>query len=219
MSVVGGSGTLMGSNSEKEKYELIEELEEYTGIYNGLYKFYNELNNYYCLELAIENLGKKFDEDVEINLKIKKEGFVEYKKFPVPSEKIIKRFLDEEIIDKLIEINSINGISNYTSTNRNVAPLAPTSFKVPGMLGYVEPDYEDYFNYYVDYIQWLSGFEITCDEEYYYVKCEQKNIKPNEKILLPARLIFKEIPKCIEYEIKTKHNSKIMKGQIENREN
>ena len=69
---VGGAGTFMGSDSEKEKYELIEELDEYTGIYNGLYKFYNELNNYYYLELAIENLGKKFDEDIEVNLKIKK---------------------------------------------------------------------------------------------------------------------------------------------------
>lgn len=219
MSVVGGSGTLMGSNSEKEKYELIEELEEYTGIYNGLYKFYNELNNYYYLELAIENLGKKFDEDIEINLKIKKEEFIEFKNFPVPSEKIIKRFLDEKIIDKLIKIDSINGISNYTSTNMNVSPLAPKTFKIPGMLSYVEPDYEGYVNYYIEYIQWLTDFEITCDEEYYYVKCEQKHVKPNEKILLPARLIFKEIPKSIKYEIKTKHNSKIMKGQIKADEN
>ena len=216
---IGNSGTLLGSNSEKEKYELIEELEEYTGIYNGLYKFYSELNNYYYVELAIENLGKKFDEDIEINLKIKKEEFVEYKKFPVPSEKIIKRLLDEERIEELIKIDSINGISNYTSTNMNVAPLAPTSFKVPGMLGYVEPDYEDYFNYYVEYIQWLSDFQITYDEEYYYIKCEQKNIKPNEKIILPARLIFKEIPDCIEYEIKTKYNYKVMNGRIKSREN
>jgi len=216
---VGGAGTFMGSDSEKEKYELIEELEEYTGIYNGLYKFYNELNNYYYLELAIENLGKKFDEDIEVNLKIKKEDFIEYRKFPVPLEKIIKKFLDEEIIDELIKIDSINGIRNYTSTNMNVSPLAPKTFKVPGMLSYVEPDYEDYVNYYIEYIQWLSDFEITCDEEYYYVKCEQKHIKPNEKILLPARLIFKEIPKSIEYEIKTKHNSKIMKGQIKADEN
>lgn len=217
MNVVGGAGTLMGSDSEKEKYRLIEELEKYTGIYNGVYKFYNELNNNYYLELAIENLGKKFDEDIEINLKIKKEDFVEYTKFPVPSESIIKNILDEEIIDELIKIGSIHGISNYTSSNMNVAPLAPTSFKVPGMLGYVKPDYEQYFKYYIEYIQWLSDFDITCDEEYYYVKCEQKNIKPNEKILLPARLVFKEIPKSIEYEIKTKHNSKIMKGYIENR--
>lgn len=216
---VGGSGMLIGSDSEKEKYKLIEELEKYTGMYNGLYKFYNELNNYYYLELAMENLGKKFDEDIEVNLKIKKEYFVEYKKFPVPSEKIIKKFIDECIVDELIKIKDINGMSNYASTTINMAPIAPKTFKVPGMFSYIKSDYNDYVNYYIKYIQWLSDFEITYDEEYYYVKCEQKRIKPNEKILLPARLIFKEIPKFIRYEIKTKFNSKIMKGQIKSDEN
>lgn len=127
--------------------------------------------------------------------------------------------LDDEIIDKLITIESINGMSDHTSTNIHVAPIVPTSFKVPGMLSYVEPDYEEYCNYYLEYIQWLSGYEVMCDEQYYYIKCDQKMIKPNEKILLPARLILKAIPDYIEYEIKTKHNPKIMLGKIENREN
>lgn len=213
------AGGLIGSDSEKEKYDLVEELEEYTGMYNGLHKFYSELDNLYYLELAIENLGKKFDEDIEVNLKIKKEDFMEYANFPVPSESIIKKMLDDEKVDELIKIESINGVSNYISTNICVAPISPTSFKIPGTHGYIKPDYEQYFNYYIEYIQWLSGFEIMCDEEYYYVRCEQKNIKPNEKILLPAKLIFKEIPIYIEYEIKTKHNPKVMTGKIENREN
>ena len=52
------------------------------------------------------------------------------------------------------------------------------------------------------------------DEEYFYIKFELKNIRPNEKVFLPSRILFKRIPKFIEYEIKSKHNSDIQRGKI-----
>lgn len=210
-----GTKNLIGTDEEKEKYELIEELEEYTGIYNGLYQFYNEINNYYFLELAIENNGKKFDDDIEVNLKIKRECFLEYVDFPVPSESIIEKILDDGIIDKLIRIEKINGINCYTAKDIHIEPIRPILYKIPGPLGYVKPDYKEYSDYYIEYIKSVADFEIISDKDYYYIQYEQKNIKPNEKILLPARLMFKQIPEYIEYEIKTKHNPKILTGKIE----
>ena len=50
----------------------------------------------------------------------------------------------------------------------------------------------------------------------YFLKYEQKNIKPNEVISLPSKILLRKIPEDIEYEIKTKYNPNIQKGKILN---
>lgn len=83
--------------------------------------------------------------------------------------------LDDEKVDKLIGIEGINGICNYTPTNICSAPVVPISFKALGAFGHIKSSYKQYSDYYIEYLQWLSEFEIMDDEEYYYIKCEQKN--------------------------------------------
>lgn len=209
---------ILGTESEKNKYELINQLEEITGIYNGLKEFYGSINDLFYVELAIENIGKKFDEDIEVEIKIAKEDFVICEDFPVPSNCIIERMLDDEIIDKFFKIKPNNKINSYTPKNFSVNPLKPVPFRMPSIIGNVKPEYEEFIDYYIKYIKNLADYFIHKDEDYYYVKYTQKEIKPNEKIFFPSKLIFVKIPKCIEYEIKTKHNPNIMKGKIENRD-
>lgn len=203
-----------GSESEKRKYHLICDLEEATGVYNGLKSFYDQLIKIYYTELLIENIGKKYDEDIEVNLKIKKDCFFEFKCLPIPSESIIRSVLDKEILNEILENKKIKDVNNYTAVNSLVGPISPSSYRVPGSFEVFGPGYDSYVDYYQEIIDYIANYEVICDEEYYYIKFEQKNIKPNEKIFFPSRLLFKNIPELIEYEIKSKHNPNIQKGII-----
>lgn len=212
--VSGMSGSYTGSDSEKKKYNLICDLEKSTGIYNGLKLFYEQLTQIHYSELLIENVGKKYDEDIEVTLKIKKSDFFEFNSLPIPSEAIIRSVLDKEILNGILENEKIKDINNFTGTNNLDVPIEPSSYSVPGMLGRFGPEYEAYVDYYKESIDYIADYEIICDEEYFYIRFEQKNIKPNEKIFLPSKMLFKNIPELIEYEIKSKHNPNIQKGTI-----
>ena len=62
----------------------------------------------------------------------------------------------------------------------------------------------------------MADYEIIETDYYYFLKYEQKNIKPNEVISLPSKILLRKIPEDIEYEIKTKYNPNIQKGKILN---
>lgn len=208
------STSFSGSESEKKKYELICKLEKLTGIYNGLKLFYDKLIEIGYCELLIENIGKKHDEDIEVILKLKKEYFFDFNNLPIPNESIIEKMLDNQKLYEILENKRIHDVNRYTGISDSIMPIEPSSYSVPGMLGSFEPSYETYCNYYKECIDYIANYEITSDEEYYFIKYEQKNIRPNEKIFLPSRLLFKNIPEFIEYEIKSKFNSNIQKGII-----
>lgn len=208
------TGNYNGSESEKRKYKLICNLEKTTGIYNGLKSFYNQIIELYYVEFLIENVGKKYDEDIEVNLKIIKEDFFEFTCLPIPSEEIIKNILDKKIINEILENKKVKDINDFMEINKLVTPIEPSSYSVPGILGSFRPKYDSYVDYYKEIIDYIAAYEIMPDEEYFYIKFELKNIRPNEKVFLPSRILFKRIPKFIEYEIKSKHNSDIQRGKI-----
>lgn len=122
--------------------------------------------------------------------------------------------LDKEILNAILENKKIKDINNFTGVNNLVVPIEPSSYSVPGRLEIFGPGYDSYVDYYQECIDYIADYEVICDEEYYYIRFEQKNIKPNEKIFLPSRMLFKNIPELIEYEIKSKHNPNIQKGII-----
>lgn len=209
-----GSANIYGTESEEQKYNLLCELSKLTAIYEGLKSFNDNIGNLYYSELAISNDGKKFDENIEVTLIVDKDVFLDYRNFPIPTEAIIEDLLDKDILDKYLINEKVNGINTYEGENMYSLPIRPTGVQLPSLLGYSNPSYESYMEYYYDYINAIATYEILSDNQYYYIKYEQKKIKPNEKIFLPSRLFFKEKPNCINYEIKSKYNANIQKGEI-----
>lgn len=210
----GMSSGYSGTDSEKRKYELICTLEKIIGIYHGLKAFYEKLTTIYYSELIIENIGKKYDEEIEVDLKIRNEDFFDFESFPLPNEFIIEKFFDKGLINKFLENKKISGVNNYTAIKELLEPTEPSSYSIPGMIGCFNPEYDSYVDYYQDCIDYIANYDITVDEKYTYIRFEQKSIRANEKVFLPSRLLFKNIPEFIEYEIKSKHNPNIQKGKI-----
>lgn len=211
--IMTGRTSYYGSDSEKQKYKLICELGKLILIFKAYLDFFEKIDKIYYTELVIENNGKKFDEDVEVILRISKNSFLEYNQFPIPNEFIINKMLDSDFLKKNLEIKKINDVNSYISKYPQIPPIPPTSLTTIDF-GRIEPAYDDYKEYYKECVNNIADYEITSDQDYYYIKFEQKEIKPNEVIALPSRLFFKEIPEFICYKIKTKHNPNIQEGKV-----
>lgn len=209
-----GSENIYGTESEEKKYNLLCELSKIIAIYESLKSFNDNIGNLYYSEFAISNDGKKFDENIEVTLIVDKDVFLDYKNFPIPEEPIISDLLNEDILNKYLINEKVNGINTYEGEKSFLLPIMPTRVQLPSLLAYSDPSYESYTKYYYDYINAIADYEIVSDDKHYYIKYEQKKIKPNEKIFLPSRLFFKKIPNRINYEIKSKYNANIQKGEI-----
>lgn len=212
-SMLNSSTNYYGTESEKKKYKLICDLSEMISIFEGYKKFYDNVDKIFYTELAIQNNGRKFDEDIEVTLKFKKDDLFNYDNFPIPSEDII----DVEFIEKNLRITKLSRINEYTSKYIRNIPIIPKPIKLP-TIGYSSPSYKSYIEYFKEYVKYVADYEIIEEDDYCFFKYEQKNIKPNEVIALPSKILFRKIPDNIEYEIKTKYNPNIQKGKILNRE-
>lgn len=202
-----------GSDTEKKKYNLICELERTIERFDGLNKFYDITDNILCTDLVIENSGKKYDEDIEVILKVKKDKLLKFDDFPIPSRAIFEHIINEKVLNKYLEVERINGINTYNGKYNTSAPMLPPIIESLGM-DYSNIDYDTYVDYQKDFINSIADYEIISDDDYYYIKYEQKDIKPNEVISLPSRILFLDEPEFIEYEIKTKHNPNTQYGKI-----
>lgn len=202
-----------GTESEKKKYKMICELSETISIFEGYKKFYGKISEIYYTELAIQNNGKKFDEDIEVTLKIKRGILFDLDNFPIPCESIIESVIDNEIIEKYLNIEKNYGINEYTSKYIKNIPVIPRGVNIPA-IGYSKPSYDSYAEYFKEYLKSIIDYEFIVEAEYCFIRYEQKNIKPNEAISFPARILFNSELDEIEYEIKTKYNPNIQKGKI-----
>lgn len=212
---LGMGRSIHGTDDEKSKNELINELYKKITIYKGLLSLKCKFNKLYYSELLIQNVGKRYDDDLHITLKIKRDDFVNFLDFPVPSEGIIKYITDDDYLDKWIKIKKHNNVNDYDIGKNSVLPIYPQAFNygLPGHIIYPEP--KEYIDYYHEYIEYLTNYDILFRNGYFYVKFEVNKINPNQLIFLPSRLFFTKEIKTIEYEINSKYNPKVKKGKIE----
>ena len=207
--------SINGTDEEKNKNDLINRLYEKIIIYKGLLNLKFKFNKVYYSELLVQNTGNKFDDEVHVALRIKRDDFVNFLDFPVPSEGIVKYITDEDYLDRWIKIKKHDSVDNYNCGKNFAPPIYPQAFNsgLPGKIFLPEP--KEYIDYYHEYIDYLTYYDIIFRDGYYIVKFVVNNINPNQMIFLPSRLFFTKDVKNIEYEINSKYNPKVKKGKIE----
>lgn len=207
--------SINGTDDEKNKNDLINRLYKQIIIYKGLLNLKNKFNKLYYSELLVQNIGNRFDDEVHITLKVKGDDFVNFLDFPVPSEGIIKYITDDDYLDRWIKIKKHDSVDNYDCGKKYVPPIYPQSFNsgLPGQVFLPEP--KEYVDYYHEYIDYLTYYDIIFRDGYYIIKFVVNNINPNQMIFLPTRLFFTKDVKTIEYEINSKYNPNIKKGVVE----
>lgn len=207
-------GTLLyGTDDEKEKYKLIEDLYDKIVKFNAYKDYFKSIDNLYFVKLALFNDDMTYGEDIDINLILKKDYLVLPEYFPIPKNEIIDEINEFKFITNLFSLDRRGGINKYPDDNYQIENIHVNNY-IPDILGY-EPSYEEKKENYIYSINEVFNYDVNDKEEHVdYINVYYDNIKQHTKIAFPSCLVFKDNPKEIKYEIIAKHKSDVITGDI-----
>ncbi|MEG1058664.1 MAG: ATP-binding protein [Clostridia bacterium] len=206
ISAMIGNVSYTGSKKSKEKYDLLDELLDDIGLYYQAMEYKKELNKLYYLELVLCDDGNAHDELVSITLKLSNKDLILSNDFPVPKYNFLDKMSDS-IIEKIFDIKETYNTKEYEPTKM--------SANIPiGIFGNSKPTYESLVEEYKENIETNFYYQIINKDKDIYVKHIHSIINPNEKILFPCRIFFRNKPDMIQYTITSKLNSNIINKEI-----
>lgn len=204
-----GNRSFSGSLAEKEKYNKILELEK--SIYNflGRVALEDTFHGFKCINLAVLNCGKNYDEDIDIELSIEKEFFVHPYDLPTPPKSAIA-FINEN--SSLEEIFGISGTINYLnySSSETSKPAPKFVPNLPIFPYSTRDDVEDYKEDLNDVFAYKFFDKVNTTT----IKLHLDYIKHNTAVAFPTVLFLSDGVTTIDYKISSKKNTEIIEGSI-----
>lgn len=204
-----GDRSFSGSLAEKEKYNKILELEK--SIYNflGRVALEDTFHGFKCINLAVLNCGKNYDEDIDIELFIEKEFFVHPYDLPTPPESAIA-FINEN--SSLEEVFGISGTINYLnySSSETSKPAPKFVPNLPIFPYSTRDDVEDYKEDLNDVFAYKFFDKVNTTT----IKLHLDYIKHNTAVAFPTVLFLSDGVTTIDYKISSKKNTEIIEGSI-----
>lgn len=214
------TNTLYGDKNEIERYWKIQDLESYILEYLAINFYWKELPKVYNTNLVISNIGNYFDEDIELKLIIDKEIFIGKEIFIVDDS--VAKYLGNmysDLKEDFIECPRISSIDEYYYPGIATTNISPPH--IPSYIGSMhryEKTYLDKlkekaedFKYDIESIFEDSIYE---EKDKIIIKTDFKKIMQNKSMFLEAKLLFRSNNIKIDYEIRTKNNSKTIYGII-----
>lgn len=215
LTAFGGSTTSYhGSESEKEKNELFEDLLRKLRKYNHVIEFLGSIDSMPCVSLQIENQGNTFDEDIDVKLFIEKDCFADIDDMPKPGVFFIEEAVELKVPKVLFCGHHHADIEDYS--HYPISPYIPQTFSYPFKsrseeIAEKREEYQDMLEYVFCYnIRATETDDILCFNIPY--------LKQNTKMFFPSYLFFARKPKNLRYEIRSKHSPEVYRGTLELRD-
>ncbi|MEA5078166.1 MAG: hypothetical protein VB013_06310 [Anaerolineaceae bacterium] len=206
-SIFNSSPLLEGSEEEKNKYNLLEnlytELEKFIAYKN----YFSEMNKYNFIEGFITNQGTTFDEEIEVKLIFPPNTILPIRQMPIPSSWIISGF-DDEMITYLFTTEESDSIEQFEYDWR----LNTGQFTPPPIFG--QKSYETKKEEFFSKIENVFFYKYFFTESNDILKFEISHLNHNKSVSFPSKILFKSNPKSFEYEIRSKHYPDIQKRTI-----
>lgn len=214
--------TLYGDKDEIDRYWKLKNLDSYMLEYLAINYYFKGLPRIYNTNLVLANIGDYFDEDIELKLIIDKEIFIKNDVFIIDDS--VNKYLGNmynDLREDFIKCPRISSIDEYyypsVSTPNVTQPHIPPY--IGAMCSY-EPTYLDKLRYkadeFKDNLESVFVDSIYEENEKIIIKADFKKIMQNKSMFLEAKLLFKNDKIKIDYEIRSKNNSKTIYGTIEN---
>lgn len=217
--VMGGgrSKSLVGTDIEKQKYELIRELVSDVYQYTDSDAYYRKMDSIPYVELIIRNDGTTFDEDIEISLTLPHNSLMRAENFPVPLFEL-EDIVDNDSLDTWIcpLVTANIGEFDSQSYGSNFTPRIPT-MGLPFQQRDYEAEYEQKKKEYYNRINELFDWEVFAQDAQDTtdtVKMQIRKLNQFRSMHLPARLFLNTVPDKIGYCITAKYSPIIIKGEI-----
>lgn len=198
---------LIGTEDEKNKYNLIIELYTQIRAYEQFRLYFNRIDTLQFLTLAIGNVGSAYDEDIDVKLVMEKGEMFQIKDMPLPGEyilEVINGVLDTFFVPN--ETADLERYSNYSEIQmeENLDYLSTSS----------KQKYMGSKKAYLERINRYFCYNIYEENGKNILKFKVKYIKQGTYILFPTHLMFTKRPLEIQYEIKAKHTPMMIHGVV-----
>lgn len=196
--------SLVGTPSEKEKYNLIMRLESLFITFIGISSFFNSFKDISSIELCLENSGGSYDEDIDITLKFPTGILITPEEFPC-EDTIQKKFLlDDSDMEELFGIGATVKYMDYASSTKRLFHSRP-----------YDPFHgRDIDEEFLNEVQDIFCYEFYQDDQQVYLKLHVDYIKQHTTVAFPSKLLLKAPVETIEYEITSKHNSEVIRSVL-----
>lgn len=214
------SKTLYGDKNEIDRYWKLKELDSYILEYLAINYYCKGLPKIYNTNLVLSNIGNYLDEDIELKLIIDKDVFIG-KDTLIVKDDVIKYLgnMYNDLKEDLIECPRVSSIDEYYYPAIVTANVTPPH--IPSYIGamysskqtylYELKEKADDFKYDIENIFEDSIYE---ENDKIIIKTDFKKIMQNKSMFLEAKLLFKSNKIKIDYEIRSKNSSKIIKESI-----
>lgn len=215
------SKTLYGDKNEIDRYWKLKELDSYILEYLAINYYCKGLPKIYNTNLVLSNIGNYLDEDIELKLIIDKDVFIG-KDILIVKDDVIKYLgnMYNDLKEDLIECPRVSSIDEYYYPAIATANVTPPH--IPPYIGAMYSSKQTYldelkekaddFKYDIENIFEDSIYE---ENDKIIIKTDFKKIMQNKSMFLESKLLFKSNKIKIDYEIRSKNSSKIIKGIIE----
>lgn len=207
---------LEGSDAEKEKYNLICDLEHLLMTLDLREMFSSLFDDVLIIPLAINNISTKLDERLLISIKVIQGTPVSpTSAFFDPTYKGLEGYVyDEHLAKELLTLPKNSKIQHDYSVPQDITPYTPT-FKIPtldssGRLSTPTSDAEDYEHELQEFVQEVD--EGTAREFSFTIG----SLRPNETLWLDKVLLIKPVDGKIilEYSLKSNNTTGHIAGKL-----
>ncbi len=212
LNIYGGKTiTYKGSESEKKKYELFQELISKIKEFNDVIDYFTKIDNLYKVSLVVSNIGTTFDEDIDIRIFIDRGHIILPENIPQPG----LRFLDEVVDNgapKLLFAGYHNAEIDDYSNYPNLLPDALGAMSFP--FSSVSEEIEKQRRKYTNLVDNIFCYDIHDSKDEDILCFNVPYLKQNTKMFFPSFLFFSTPPKYVRYEIRSKYSPNVYTNEF-----
>lgn len=200
---------IKGTDEEKEKFGLLNKLDETIKKYLNWAQIEEKFKNFTCLKFALQNDGTAIDEDVEISIIFPKSGLmIMPDEFPNITNNLMDYLLNDCEMSTIFGIRTTSSYLDYSHSKRDPFIKPISAFPVlPG----ITPDYRDDF---LAELKNIFCYSIFQDSENYILKLKVNYIKHHTIIAFPSVVFVKECLNELTYSITSKDSPDIITNKI-----
>lgn len=193
-----------GSPLSEKKYNLILQLNSRLEWVISWSKFIDSIEDFGYIELAIKEIGNTPDEEVEVNLELPKNSYIDYEKFPTADSSIVNE-INSKYSECMFKVFYNSEISDFrkmplSSSNHmyfpNINPLHSNSIEIiTGLFDYID-------------------YDVSFNNEKTILNFTIKSIKENEVMAFPGKIIVRGDVDEIKYSIISKKSKEKINGML-----
>lgn len=207
--VLYGSRNLQGSMDEKEKYKEILQLEETVKKYAGqceVEELYSKLKG---IKFLLCNTGTKYDEDIDIEIRMPKDMFLDYLNLNVPKQPVCTE--EEWNFSDIFTIARNRDYMDYDSSKRNLGSIAQNTNFTDFW------DRKSYKEQYEEEIDETFIYEVYDTADATIVRLHVDYLKQYQNVAFPTWIFVNDMDTYpeIEYSITSKYCSSRMEGMLQ----